>query len=483
MKKTIFFITISIFLTGSCSKDFLERSPISNMNEQDFYQTESDFNTAIMAVYRTLHTIYGPSGPVSYYGELMSDNATLYAHNGTIGEYLNINAHAVKEDNALINGFWENFYQSLFRVNTFIEKVQASSIASKDQYEGEARFLRGLYYSLMVQMWGDVPLVTKPLNVDESYAQGRTPVAQVYEQVIEDLKFAADKLPAKPSVAEKGRICKEAAYGILAKVYLARNASGDKALAETALRNIYQKAGFALVNYADLWDMTKKNGAESVFEIQYKGGSGNPYSSYWRMFTPHENHDGVFLNGPFVGQLLHAAGGGDNQVTVDLWNAYEPNDPRRDLSIVNGWKTSTGEEFPNHRFPGKWIDLDAPRVGEVEMCDNNFIVLRYADILLLLSEVTGDAQYLNEVRRRANLPEWGNAAYPIALYPTLDEAIAHERHVELALEFHRYFDLKRTGKAQAVLGASDKAIAKVQLVWPIPLKVITQNPEVILQNP
>ena len=481
MKKIILFIAISSFLLGACSKDFLDRAPISSMNEMDFFKTEEDFNTAIMAVYRTLHSVYGPGGSVSYYGQLMSDECTIYGHNGTIGEYYDIRDHTIKVSNSNINGFWTTFYTSLFRLNTFLEKAEAANFENK-VYQGEVHFLRGLYYFLMVQMWGDVPLVIRTLNVDESYEQGRTPVAEVYTQIISDLEYAVNNLPGKSNVSEKGRICKEAASGMLAKVYMTRNATGDKALAEAALLGIYNEPGIYLVDdYADLWDMNKKNGPESIFEIQYKGGSGNPYSSYWRSFTPHENHGGRFLNGPLAGQFLRAAGAGDNQVTNDLWDAYEPDDPRRDLSIVDGWMTEGGEPRDT-RFPGKWIDNNAERVGEVEMCDNNFIVLRYADVLLLLSEVTGDAKYLNEVRSRVGLPLWGDPEYPANLYPTLQDAILHERQVELALEFHRYFDLQRMGKAQQVLQSCSKSISNLQLVWPIPLSVVDQNPNVIKQN-
>jgi hypothetical protein len=482
MKKTVFIAILSSLLFTSCGNDFIERSPISNMNEMDFYKTEADFNTALIAVYQTLHTIYGAQGPVSYFGEQMSDNGTLTAHTGTQGDYFDFRDHTIKVSNSLVLTYWNNFYQSLYRVNTFLDKIQSVDFERKTVFEGEARFIRGLYYFLMVQLWGDVPLVIKPLNVEESYNTGRTPAAQVYEQIIDDLDFAAKNLPAKINVSETGRICSEAAYGILAKVYLTRNADGDKQSAQAALMNIYQKQGFALLdNYEDLWEISNKNTSEAVFEIQYKGGAGNPYSSYWRLFSPFENHGGYFLNGKYKDRELHAAGGGDNQVTDDLWNAYEPDDPRRDISIADGWKTSSGV-INLTRFAIKWVDLDAPRVNEAELCDNNFIVLRYADVLLLLAEATGDAKYLNEVRARAGLPKWGDAAYPASLYPTLQLAIEHERQVELALEFHRYFDLKRTGRAAAVLAASSKKITNPQLALPIPLTVITQNPDVIMQN-
>jgi len=121
--------------------------------------------------------------------------------------------------------------------------------------------------------------------------------------------------------------------------------------------------------------------------------------------------------------------------------------------------------------------------GLREASDNNFIVLRYADVLLLLTEATGDVKYLNEVRTRVGLPLYGATGYP-SKYNTVDLACEHERQVELALEFQRWFDLKRTGRAIAVIKSSSKNITlnSNQLLLPIPLDVITQNPGVITQN-
>jgi hypothetical protein len=237
--------------------------------------------------------------------------------------------------------------------------------------------------------------------------------------------------------------------------------------AETLLK-VYGK--FSLVPYAALWDKTKKNGAESIFEVQYKGGKANPYSLYWAMFTPLDN------------RIVTAWGAGMNQVTTDLWNAYETGDPRRDLSIQDGYKTAAGATIAV-KFPIKWKDSTAELDGLREAADNNFIVLRYADVLLMLTEATGDAKYMNEVRTRVGLPLYGAAGYP-SKYNTVDLACEHERQVELALEFHRWFDLVRTGRAVTVIKNSSKNITTTtaKLLLPIPLDVITQNPDVITQN-
>ncbi|RYE45465.1 MAG: RagB/SusD family nutrient uptake outer membrane protein, partial [Sphingobacteriales bacterium] len=320
-----------------------------------------------------------------------------------------------------------------------------------------------LYYFNMVQMWGDIPLVTKPLSAAESYQVLRSPAATVYNQIVEDLIYAKDHLPLPAAVAATpGKATKYAAETLLGKVYLTL---GKKAEASQALLDVYGK--YTLVpNYANLWGANVKNTSESIFEIQYKGGAGNPYSNYWTEFAPTENF------------VLTAFGGGMNQVTDQLYNAYETGDVRRDISISPGYTNKSGT-FISIKFQNKWVDKTAPAPSGRELSNNNFVVLRYADVLLMLSEATGDPKYLNEVRARVNLPAFGSAQYPSGLYPTLDLAIEHERQVELALEFHRFFDLKRTGRALTIVKQTKAPTAtEGHLLLPIPQQVILQNPKI-----
>jgi hypothetical protein len=350
-------------------------------------------------------------------------------------------------------------------INNIIAKSEGIDFATKDALVAEARFLRAMFYFDMVRAWGDVPLLTSPVGIADAYSQGRTPAAEVYAKIIDDLNFAATKLPVKTSKRFAGAPSQESANALLGKVYLTM---GNKSKAAETLLKVYGK--FSLVPYADLWNKTKKNGAESIFEIQYKGGKANPYSLYWAMFSPLDN------------RIVTAWGAGMNQVTPDLWNAYETGDPRRDLSIQDSYKTAAGATVAV-KFPIKWKDPTAELDGLREAGDNNFITLRYADILLLLTEATGDVKYLNEVRSRVGLPLYGATGYP-SKYNTVDLACEHERQVELALEFHRWFDLIRTGRTIAVIKSSSKNVTKTtsQLLLPIPLDVITQNPGVITQN-
>jgi hypothetical protein len=110
------------------------------------------------------------------------------------------------------------------------------------------------------------------------------------------------------------------------------------------------------------------------------------------------------------------------------------------------------------------------------------MVLRYADVLLMLAEATGNPSYLNQVRARAGVPLFGTAGYPSATYPTLDLAIEHERRVELAIEFQRGFDLRRTGRAVPVLTAKGKPATPEKLLLPIP-EIVRQQNSAITQNP
>jgi hypothetical protein len=459
-------VTCLVIALSGCS-DFLDLSPLSNANENGFYKSEDDFKTALTSAYSCLYTLYGPESLPSLYGELSSDN--VYSDNtaGTVKDYEAFDTHVgMDATNTLVEGWWNSYYESIFKINNILDKMDGMDFTSKAQLQGEARFLRALLYFDMTRAWGDVPLVLKTMSLSEAYAQGRTPQADVYKAIVEDLTFAAQNLPAKSSERFAGAATADAANVLLGKVYLTM---GDKTSAASVLLKEYGK--FSLVPYADLWSMDHKNCSESIFEIQYLRGKSNPYSLYWAMFTPLDN------------RIVTAWGGGFNQCSDALYNSYEEGDARRDLSIQNGFTNASGVFIPT-KFTIKWRDTDADLNGLREASGNNFIVLRYADVLLMLTEATGDVKYMNQVRARVNLPGYGETGYPSDKYPTVQLALQHEQQVEFAFEFHRWFDLQRLGTAVSVLNSSWKAtnITDKNLLLPIPQTVIDQNPNVITQN-
>ncbi|MCH5597796.1 RagB/SusD family nutrient uptake outer membrane protein [Niabella ginsengisoli] len=470
---------IVAFVASGCGKSFLELAPLSNSNVNNFFKTKADFNLAVNSAYSTLYTIYAPKGSMSFTGELMSDNTTvsILAISGsfTIVDQQAFSDYSIASTNTGAYNFWVDHYTSLYQPNIILQKlgeVDLGDVAYESMIEGEMRFLRALYYFNLVQLFGDVPLVTTPVQGSAAYDIGRSPKAEVYAQIINDLQFAGTNLPNPGSEPAKGRATKGAAKTLLGKVYLTM---GDKSSAATILQEVYTAYNVntydLLPSFQSLWGNTTafKNTKESIFEIQYLGGVGNPYNSLWTAFQPFENR-------VFLGQA-----GGMNMVTEDLYDEYEAGDARRDISFYTGY-TKDGVFVPA-KFNKKWVDLTAPLDGAQQAANNNFMILRYADLLLLLTEATDDAQYMNKVRARAGLPLFGTPGYPSAKYPTLELALEHERRMEFALEFQRWFDLKRTGRAVAVLSAKGKDVNQNKLLLPIPQYAIDQNPNLKPQNP
>lgn len=464
---------ISILATG-CGDSFLDMAPISNSNAKNFYKTEADFNLAVNAAYSTLYTFFAPQGGVSYFSEQMSDNATIYNIVGNQPDKKAFKDFNLNPSNSQVYVFWQQSYRSLFAVNIVLDRIEDADLSDgfKDQVKAEMHFLRGLYYYYMVQMWGDLPLVLTEVTAEESYKILRSPKEDVYAQIISDLQFAKDKLPLAENITVAGHASKGAAQAMLGKTYLL---TGDKSAATQVLQELLNTHQYDLLpDYGSLWVVSNKNTKESIFEIQFKGGAANvPMSDYYNEYSPFENFS------------ITLYGGGMNMVTDDLYDEYEEDDIRRELTISLGYTNKAGTFIPI-KYPIKWTDKDAPIVsttgGPREASRNNFMVIRYADVLLMLSEATGDPSYLNEVRDRVGLPLYGSAEYPSARYSTLDLAIEHERRVELAIEFQRGFDLRRTGRAVTVLTAKGKDVDQDKLLLPIPEIVRQQNREITQNN-
>lgn len=471
----IFTVAALCSLLVSCSDDFLKLAPLSSMNENSFYETAADFETAMVSVYATLYNEYGPNSGMSL-SELMSDECLVYSGKVLGGggisatDFFPFHDYSLLPSNSGVSSFWNTTYSDLNRINKTLDKLvetEFGSTAKGMQYQGALRFFRGLYHFNLMRLFGPIPIVDHSLTVEESYTIGRSSEAEVYQFIIQDLVFARDNLPVKSKISKTGEVTKGAAETCLGEVYLTM---GDKTNAASVLNNVITSNEYGLMeNYADLWDMSKKNNRESILEVQQVAGAGNPSSPYFERYAPFENF------------YLTAQGGGINQVSDILWDSYEPDDPRRDLSIFPGYTNGSGL-WIDIKFEHKWYDDNYLKNGSYYF-GNNFIVYRYADVLLMYAEATGDASYLNQVRKRVGLPGFGEAGYPADKYPTLALAIEHERNVELALEFHRFFDLKRTGRASAVFSAAKgKNISDKMLILPIPQNVIDQNPDLIQQN-
>jgi hypothetical protein len=318
-------------------------------------------------------------------------------------------------------------------------------------------------------------------NFSESKSLKRAPKADVYKQIETDLSAAIAALPNVQN--EKGRITKHAAQALLGKVYLYQN---KFELAATTLETVITSNAFSLVsNFGSIFLLSGENGPESVFEIQYSNTS--PYYN-WGGATRGQGNYAVQqcgirgLNGS--ADMPYAAGWSTNLPTVNLANAYEAGDQRKNVTVldIEAYKAAnpsygiTYQVAPYKNtglYNQKYLPRKGQTSGQIELNYlNNFRIIRYSDVLLMAAEANVKASaaneakaktYLNLVRRRA----FGDNNHDITSSGTsLYNDILAERRLELAMEGDRFFDLVRTGKASATLGS--KFIAGKHELFPIP---------------
>lgn len=480
MKKFIL-IFICPVLFSSCVKD-LELRPETSLTDKQFYDTEAQFVQAANDVYRQLERTYRARGLADAYGELASDNTFLQAYGGAEIVSDDISNFRIATNNTRIQTLWENAYNGIFICNHLIEQLEQTELtfsdpALKDRMRAEALFVRSLIYFNMVRVWGDVPLVLRVLTPAEAYEHVRESKENIYAQIIGDLRESKEILPESYPPSDAGRITRYAAAAVLAKVYMT---TGDFPAAEQALKEIIDSGNYSLDanddgtvdadDYRHLFQPETKNCKSSVLEIQYLAGENMVNSVHQTNYLPW--HFAFHLPGQTeVWRPL-----GMNTPTQDLMDEFEPADSvRKGISAVPGFENLETGDFVNYPYTMKFYDPNWRYPGQ------NFEVIRYADILLMYAEVTGDASYLNQVRARVGLAGFGEPDYPDE-YSTLDLAIEHERRMELCFEFHRFFDLVRTGRALEVMGGKGYDITEHKLLFPVPLNVIDVNPD-ITQNP
>ncbi|MEH6307564.1 RagB/SusD family nutrient uptake outer membrane protein [Olivibacter sp. CPCC 100613] len=476
MKKIILYSTWVLLLISSCKKGFLDLAPLSDTNTVNFYRTPEDMLNAVNAAYASLRAS-GQYGAALYaVGEVASDNTEILDAQAGI-DISQIDAFTTLTNNGMLNTMWNDHYKGILACNAVIDRIPAVAMNEtlKARYIAECLFLRSLMYFNMVRTFGDVPLVTKEIvDVQEGYGFARSPQASIYEQLIKDLEQAASVLPNDYGTADKGRATAGAARGLLAKIYLTLQNWQEAANQTKAVMDlgVYQ----LMPTYEAVFAIANKNNAESLFEVQYKKGGYGLGSPFNNAFSPR-------LSGQIVSTI--GAGGGQNTPTADIANLYEANDQRRAVSIADGYQN--GSQFVAIRYIKKYLD---PALFAANDADNNWPVLRYADILLVRAEALNELGYapdgeaftlLNRIRERAGLAALSSTELPDQ--ESFRKTLAHERRVELAFENHRWFDLVRTGRAVEVMRATGKSIQDHQLLFPIPQVQIDINPDVITQNP
>jgi starch-binding outer membrane protein, SusD/RagB family len=490
-------LIISLFFV-QCKKSLLTIEPTIPLTTVDnYYKNETEVVTATNAVYTPLSAIY--SGCAWHFGDIMSDDADLGGGGGGDGaETAELDNFSVTSFNPLVEIMWAQCYYGILRANLVVERaplVANITPAIKNRSIGEAKFLRALYYFHLTRLFGDVPLYTNAISADESYKITRSPKAQVYAQIVDDLKSAETLLPNTTPAADKGRATAGAAKGLLASVYLTL---GDKINAAAKAKEVIDNAstyGYGLwTDYADNFKLTTENGKESLFEVQYRSGGGT-FSIYGA---------GTGINtfyGPRAQNIVPEGGYGFTVPTRNFVDQYEKTgagyntiiDKRRNRSIwipgdtyLTYVQPSSLIGSPNGFNTKKYfVSIDDP-LGDAGQWRSalNVPIMRYAEVLLIYAEAAGPSlgkSAADLVRARAGLAPMAAGLSDAAWL----DAIYKERRLEFGFEMHRWYDLLRhpnTNYFITIMTAAGKTnVSAKHRYMPIPQGERDKNPN-LTQN-
>lgn len=451
MKKifNLMLVAFGLIIVNSCGDDFLDVEPQSENTAFGFLESEEDLELAVIGLYDVLQSsgTYGQN--FSYFTEAYSDHA-FHRDGGRAGSrYQQFSNFEVNANNLVLNPTWDACYNGIQRANIILNRAAGIDMDAslKARRVGEAKFIRALIYFNMVRIWGGVPLIVDEIEDPSSTkGRGRDSAEAVYAQIIQDL-IDADNA-GLPNVDAGGRVTDVAVRALLGKVYLTR---GDWAAAESILRSIVTGGTHQLLpGFAEVFDISNENNAESIFEVQFIAEAGEA-SSYHETFGPNI---------------------GDNAATTYLLDQFN-SDPR----LADSFTEDNGTGF---FFSNKFDDQGA----NGSLSGRNFIVLRYADVLLMLAETLNEQGYvtngeafdfLNAIRVRAGLQPLDGQDLPDQASFRIE--IQSQRQLEFAHEFHRWFDLVRWGIAhEVVLAAKGISLENHRLLFPIPEEAIIENP-------
>lgn len=452
----LLFFAMTLGIEG-CKKLVEIPDPSNTVTAHKTFSNDQNAVAAISAIYNDISR-----PPIFRYGNgLTTIAAGGYADELVIAAtYIPFYTNTLLSDNSVLyNSIWAPAYNHIYQANAIIEGLESStgvSQAVKNQLIGEAKFFRAFAHFYLVNLFGDVPLVTQSAWAKINLI-ARTPSAEVYSQIIQDLKDAEGLLSeGYPGTGEKIRVNKFAAAGLLARVYLYK---GDWANAEEQSNLVINSGQYNIVT--DLNAVFLKNSDEAMLQWQIADVPQTKWATLeGRNFIPVNQISSI----PFY-------------LTPSLMSAFESSDLRR-----KNWVDSTKFSGKVYYYPFKY----QVRAGSAGNVPEYYMVLRYAEQFLIRAEaranlntnLAGAISDLNILRQRAGLAPINSSLNQSAVLA----AIAQERRIELFAEWgHRWFDLKRTGQADAVLGSKPNWNPQKKL-WPIPSAEITLDPN-LTQNP
>lgn len=501
--KKIYLTLLTICLIGlsGCEKD-LTQAPLSSGSTPTFYASQADFDQALTSVYNMLRVSDNGGFPDRQLNlsETRSDNIYGVGDAGVRDWEPVNNFQTTLATNPYIAEAWDSDFSGIFRANTFLDQLATNGSvvddATRKRYEGEAKFLRALYYFDLVRYFGKVPVLEKALGPSAVLTVPRAPVAEVYKLIITDLQTAISLLPLSYAGANAGRATAGAAKGMLALVYLTRSgptfgiegpglATNEYSQALALLNDVIASGKYSfLPKYADIFSYTNENNAEVLFDVQYISGGVGLGATYPGLLVPDTYF--TFLKIPYFSGGIEI-----RPISNDLLGSYPVGDMRKAFNFAQGFTSNTG--FTETRWLMKKFLNENLKGSNRSDWPINWIVLRYTDILMLKAEciLHGAAgtqaevdAIVNRVRTRAGVPPL--ASVNLAM-------LMEERRREFAGEGSRWHDLVREGLALNVINAwipkedtrnrMSRNVDANQLIYPVPQAELTSSGGLYVQNP
>lgn len=472
LSKVLLAVCVGTSFSG-CS-DFLETEPFDFVAPQTFYKTEQDCTMALAGVYYTLsyEEVYG-----NFYSCMISnvDDLSYYKRNASVtAGCVYGNDHSPSEKN--IWGTWETLYKGINNANMLLENVDRADMdeSVKTRIKGEARFLRAYFHFLLVQGWYEVPIRKSSTEDINSSSMPATPHKEALDWIISEMEACVNMVDDSAYDKSPSYVKKNTVMGILARVYLwaaGYPAEGGKPYYEKAAywANEVRLSGKHRLN-PDIYAIWKCMAADK-YETEYN-------ESMWEAEFLGTRTDGNYTDGRIgnvIGNLQECGNTPSNGYsygfyagTLILWDLFDANDPRRDLSMAPYSYNKKDEkvEWRNEdkvtedgkvqkaqiveRCCGKFRrEWEAASVKEKNWTPENYPILRYADVLLMLAEAENEAhdgptalayECLNEVRHRGNMSDLTSESYE-----SFRQAVRDERARELCFESLRKYDLIRWG--------------------------------------
>jgi hypothetical protein len=500
-------VVLPIVIT-SC-KRYLEIAPQGELSEDEIRTNPNAAADLVTGVYNSLWMGESFGGPdihglsYAFLTSVASDDADKGSHPGDYGAAIEIDNFNISTNNQILNAIWRGYYQAVARANQAIKYIpqSPSDEVTKNRLLGETRFIRAYLYFNLVRFFGGVPKIDRVPNTDEANNdefQTRATKEAIYQFIIEDLQFAVANVPVKGSTPI-GKVTKAAAQGLLAKVFLYQKSYQQAYDLSNAIVSGQSGNYGLMLSYDSIWREAGANSIESIFEVQT--GTNAQCNTAINQY--------VISQGPRQkkGWPTGDLGFGFNTPSLDLANAYEPNDRRRAATIIFITSAPGGTVlWDGYRIPSKntaVADLDSvenerynykiyhsrtreTNCGTADRLPKNHRILRLGDVLLIHAEAANELGKMGEAETSLNKLRVRAGLLPITglSQARMRDTIWHERRVEMAMENDRFFDIVRQGRAGQIMRAHGKAFMDGRNeVFPIPQQQIDLSQGKLKQNP